>query len=121
MIMTSHTLKGTGAYHQIQLILSGGALVSMMVSSRFQRLGDLAAGTLVVYRAPLSKRAANDSTLRPTPPPIPLSLDEQRAILDFAERVPSLNEERAEELAAIPAPVLGPSVEPVRELRFIDT
>lgn len=94
----------------------GVALVSMMVSSRFQRLGDMAAGTLVVYRAPLSKRAANDSPVQPTPPPIPLSLDEQRAILDFAERVPSLNTERAEELAVIPAPALGHGADPVQEL-----
>ena len=31
VIMTAYTLRGTGAYQQIQLILSGGALASLMV------------------------------------------------------------------------------------------
>ena len=31
MIMCSFTLKGTGAYQEIQLILSGGALASLVV------------------------------------------------------------------------------------------
>jgi uncharacterized RDD family membrane protein YckC len=96
----------------------GVALVSMMVSSRFQRLGDIAAGTLVVYRAPLSSRnaAGTVDAARATPPPIPLLLAEQRAILDFAERVPALNAERAQELAAIPAPAFGPGGDPVEDL-----
>ena len=31
MIMCSFTLKGTGAYQEIQLILAGGALASLML------------------------------------------------------------------------------------------
>jgi hypothetical protein len=31
MIMTAHTLKGTGAYQQIQHILSGSAAASLLV------------------------------------------------------------------------------------------
>ncbi len=31
MIMSSHTLSGTGAYEQIQHILSGGAAASLIV------------------------------------------------------------------------------------------
>lgn len=94
----------------------GVALVSMMTSARFQRLGDMAAGTLVVYRAPPSERSTAAPTDRVLPPAHPLSLEEQRAVLDFAERVPFLNRERAEELAAIPAPALGRSGDPVEEL-----
>ncbi len=30
MIMISYTLRGTGAYQEIQLILGGGAVASMM-------------------------------------------------------------------------------------------
>jgi hypothetical protein len=88
----------------------------MMVSTRFQRLGDMAAGTLVIYRAPPSQRSVADSTAQVTPPPIALSLDEQRAILDFAERLGALNAERAAELAAIPAPALGQPQDPVAAL-----
>ncbi len=97
----------------------GVALVAMMVSPRFQRLGDMAAGTLVVYRAPLAPRAPGEAGLAPQAPPIPLALDEQRALLDFAERVPFLNTERAEELAAIAGPALGHPEEPVRGLTAI--
>ncbi|MEO4046087.1 RDD family protein [Pseudomonas sp. CAU 1711] len=76
-----------------------GAL-SCLSHSRFKRLGDLAAGTLVVYR--------DEELKRPQPPeaeaeraPFPLSLAEQRAILDFAERGASLSGARRTELAGI--------------------
>ena len=96
----------------------GVALGSMLLSRRFQRLGDMAAGTLVVYRA---ERARKVETPRPgaeaLAPPIPLSVDEQRAVLDFADRAHALNVERAEELASIAAPSLGIAREPVAALR----
>lgn len=81
-------------------------LISMAVSTRFQRLGDLAAGTLVVYRQatpppPKLKQA------RPEPPPPGLTLDEQKALMSFAERHERLTRERQHELANHLAPVLG--------------
>ncbi|PZQ43273.1 MAG: hypothetical protein DI559_04320, partial [Ectopseudomonas oleovorans] len=58
------------------------------------------AGTLVVYRdAPLSKPQLADA--EPLPAPFPLSLDEQRAILGFAERGSQLSAARRAELAAL--------------------
>ncbi len=66
----------------------------------FKRLGDLAAGTLVIY----SDRPA----LRPVVPhaepvivPFALRLDEQRALLSLAERQGELSGARTQELAAI--------------------
>ncbi len=66
----------------------------------FKRLGDLAAGTLVIY----SDRPA----LRPVVPhaepvivPFALRLDEQRALLSLAERQGELSAARTQELAAI--------------------
>ena len=58
-------------------------IISCLNHPAFKRLGDIAVGTLVVYRdSPLSKPQLSDA--EPLPAPFPLSLDEQRAILGFA-------------------------------------
>ncbi len=75
-------------------------ILSCLNHPAFKRLGDIAAGTLVVYRdAPVA---------RPNPPevaalraPFALRLDEQRALLGFAERAETLSGARRDELAAI--------------------
>ncbi len=80
--------------------------VSCLIHPTFKRLGDLAAGTLVVYR-----------DVAPKPPQLPeakaehapflLNLAEQRAILDFTERSAHLSAARRTELASILAEPLG--------------
>jgi uncharacterized RDD family membrane protein YckC len=80
-------------------------LVSMLLSRDFKRLGDLAAGTIVVYRDRPGVRAPIPAA-PPLPPPVALSLEERRAILDFAERYATLSEERADEVAAHATPLL---------------
>ena len=75
-------------------------IVSMLLTRDFKRLGDLAAGTVVVYANPLSEVV----TLPKAKPMLPgktLRLAEQRAVLNFAERAPGLSQARAEELADI--------------------
>lgn len=79
---------------------------SMLLSENFQRLGDLAAGTVVVYKA-RQQRPAADENLEAEAVKVPLSPEEQQAIVSFGERVPSINAERAEELSAILVPVFG--------------
>jgi uncharacterized RDD family membrane protein YckC len=74
-------------------------LLSCMVSGRFQRLGDLAAGTLVVYEHQSVPRPLPE-TVPARPPLLPLMLEEQRAIVAFAERSSHWSEERLEELAS---------------------
>ena len=65
----------------------------------------LAAGTIVVYQPKHEKlQRATDAAARPVD--IPLSPDEQQAIVSFGERASSLNQERAEELAALLQPLL---------------
>ncbi len=81
-------------------VLYGFGLVSMLLSRDFKRLGDIAAGTVVVYREAAAQHAAVPHA-PPVPPPLPLPLAEQRAILDLATRSGSLTAERAEELAAL--------------------
>lgn len=74
-------------------------LVSTLLSSRFQRLGDLAAGTLVIHTGRTRPRPLPDS-VEARPPLMPLTLEEQRAIIAFAERAGLWTQERREELAA---------------------
>lgn len=80
-------------------------ILSMLNSSRFQRLGDLAAGTLVVYQAQTAQRGALPEVPARSASVL-LTLDEQRALLDFAERHQQLSSQRQEELATIIAPAL---------------
>lgn len=80
--------------------------VTVLVSKDFQRLGDLAAGTIVVYQ-PKDRPVTKPLDVAPIPVKVPLSLDEQQAIVSFGERAGSLNSERAEELASVLQPLLG--------------
>lgn len=87
-------------------LLYGLGLTSMLLTRDFKRLGDLAAGTLVVYStqapAPPSLPVAT-----PQAPPVPLSTQEQRAVVDFAERAALLTPERVGELAGLATPLTG--------------
>ena len=86
----------------------GAGLAAMTASRDFKRLGDLAAGTVVVYREEKLARGGTEiPQAPPLAPPFPLSLEEQRAVLEFAERSPTLTPERMEELATLPEPLVG--------------
>jgi uncharacterized RDD family membrane protein YckC len=88
--------------------LYGAGLVSMLVSRDFKRLGDLAAGTVVVYQHEKIVPMKSIPESAAIAPPVPLDLEEQRAVLDLAERSASLTQERFEELAELPTPLVGP-------------
>jgi uncharacterized RDD family membrane protein YckC len=79
---------------------------AVLMSKQFQRLGDLAAGTIVVY-TPKQAASSKPGDAPPVPLTARLALDEQQAIVSFGERASLLNTERAEELAAILDPVLA--------------
>ncbi len=86
-------------------VFFAAGLLAMIVSRDFKRLGDLAAGTIVIHLgeyAPPTTIANSD----PHPPARPLTLTEQRTVIDFAERIESFSEDRAIELAEILAPIL---------------
>jgi len=85
----------------------GFGLVCCLLQKQFKRLGDLAAGTLVVYQTPQAKNRPALPAATPLRLPFVLALDEQRAVLDFAERHEQLSSARRAELAAIVAPVLS--------------
>ena len=75
-------------------------IISCLNSRTFKRLGDLAAGSLVVYRdVPLQRPPLVNA--EPLRAPFPLSLNEQRAVMSFSERQGELSAARRQELAAI--------------------
>ncbi len=91
-------------------------VLSMLLRHDFKRLGDIAAGTLVVHErrslllAPLAPAApgpTDAAATEPQGPRQPLSPAQQTAVVDWALRTPRLTPARAEELAALAAPVLA--------------
>lgn len=88
--------------------LFGFALVSMLLRRDFKRLGDMAAGTLVVYAERVSLHAAPPEAA-PQAPARALVLAEQEAVIAWAGRIPRLTSERVEELAQLAQPVLEPA------------
>lgn len=85
-------------------LLYGLGFLTMLLNQRFQRLGDLAAGTLVIYK-PVKKKDASFVSASTTELTIDLSLQEQQAIINFAERSSALSNERQNELAEILSPL----------------
>ncbi|HEX2165186.1 MAG TPA: RDD family protein [Thermoanaerobaculia bacterium] len=83
----------------------GAGLATMLFQPRFKRLGDLAAGTVVVH-GEREERALRAVDAPPLPPPLPLDPDEQRAVVAFAERMPLWGPARAAELATLAAPLV---------------
>lgn len=67
----------------------------------FKRLGDLAAGTLVVYRERGGSKSAALPSVEAVAPPFPLQLTEQHALVSFAQRQSTLSPARRQELAGI--------------------
>jgi uncharacterized RDD family membrane protein YckC len=86
-------------------------LVSTLLTGRHQRLGDLAAGSVVVHQdrtpAALPATPAAPAAAAFQVPAVPLALPEQQAIISFAERAPGLTPERARELADLLEPLTG--------------
>jgi uncharacterized RDD family membrane protein YckC len=86
--------------------LYGFGIVSMMLRKDFKRLGDIAANTLVVYRAPAAPKIAIDD-IEPLAPVRPLPPEDQAAVVALAARAARLTPERLDELAALAAWVSG--------------
>lgn len=88
------------------LYLTG--FITMLCNRRFQRLGDLAGNTLVVY-------VGHERPVHPVPshasaaPDWPATLDDQQTLLALAERRDSLSPARRQELAAFGWPELTPA------------
>jgi len=75
-------------------------LITMLSNDRFQRLGDLAAGTLVISIRETTK-TADISQIIPLAPSTELLRTEQTALVDFLQRSQQLSQPRQQELAEI--------------------
>jgi uncharacterized RDD family membrane protein YckC len=87
-------------------VLYATGLITMLLNREFKRLGDLAAGTLVVYRHE-AKMPANPPSDSVAKPPQDLNEDEQMTLLAFSERAEGLTADRREELADYLSEVTG--------------
>jgi len=87
-------------------IFYGFASVSMLLRADGKRLGDLAAGTLVVHQPRPAPKATLD-TVTPVAPVRMLSQRDQSAVISLAARAPTLTVERLDELAAMASVVQG--------------
>ncbi|MBK1817786.1 RDD family protein [Luteolibacter yonseiensis] len=75
-------------------------LTSCMATKRFQRLGDLAAGTVVIYdRIPPQPMLPSPPPVVAVPLPVGLTADEMRALALFRDRAGLWSEGRREEIA----------------------
>jgi uncharacterized RDD family membrane protein YckC len=84
----------------------GFAIVSMLTRADCKRLGDLAAGTLVVHEARAVARLDMDA-VPPLAPVLPLKPEDEAAIVALAARANRLTRARLDELAALAAPITG--------------
>ncbi|HCY64888.1 MAG TPA: RDD family protein [Oxalobacteraceae bacterium] len=98
-------------------------LLSMLYDGRSRRLGDIVAGTQVVYteqRQERGKAATTRVDVAPLAAPYPLTPEQQRTLVDLFERESRLSPERLEELGSLAEPLTGLTGEAsLRRLRGI--
>jgi len=80
-------------------------LLTMWLNEDSKRLGDLLAGSVVVYSSENPQPVIKDDFFDAEVPPFPLTLAEQRALLEYRQRAPTLTEARAYELAELALPL----------------
>lgn len=80
--------------------------LACLFTRRFQRLGDLVAGTVMVYAdSPPLKKVETQIQVERLAPPVVLSREEQAALHQFIERAPHWSDERRVELANLVEPL----------------
>ena len=87
----------------------GFGLICLMSNRRFQRIGDIVAGTVVLHKDTYQKNI-NQTEVEAVAPPRPLRLNEQQALIRFYQRRHLLSDERAEELAKFSGPLVQEQV-----------
>jgi hypothetical protein len=78
----------------------------MLINADGKRLGDIVAGTIVVH-TPRAVAAPSPIEADVEAPPFPLLPEERRAIVEYAQRLSTLTDERALELATLPVPIVA--------------
>lgn len=88
-------------------------LISLITTKKFQRLGDLAARTIVVYRSNQHNYSKINIDVRAITPPAGLTETQQQAIIQFTINGAKLSAARQQELAEILRDVIPPTENPV--------
>ncbi len=98
-------------------LLYGFAFMSMLLSDKFQRLGDLAANTVVLYLPQENNLPIDNKELETIPAEqaqITFNLKEQQAIISFSNRISTLNDDRSTELAQLTGLLVSDQKNPTR-------
>jgi len=85
----------------------GFGLISVFLNRDFKRLGDFAAGTLVIHDPRKVKQRVESETIKTQALALNLTLKEQQAVIQFSERQHMLTESRKAELVSILAPLIA--------------
>lgn len=105
---SASTIRNLVRFADFLPVAYAAGLVAMLVHRDFKRLGDLAAGTVVVHLdEPFSSPRPEPGPA--APPPAPLTLEEQRAVIEFAQRQKSWTPQRAAEVATCARALTGSS------------
>ncbi len=98
-------------------VMYAAGIVCSVLNSSFKRIGDLAAGTLVVHvQDKLEEPQYRASGSRAVPPF--MTVDDQNAVLAFAERATMLSEQRSAELASMVEQKLAKDDEDIQRVLF---
>jgi uncharacterized RDD family membrane protein YckC len=92
-------------------LLYSVGILSMVVTRRFQRLGDLAAGTIVIYSLPETYDSSALDQVEVVTPLYPISEDLQVAFINFSVNRGQMSLDRQEEIAEIIRPRLPLNVD----------
>ena len=85
--------------------LYAAGVVAMLLNAQQKRLGDLVAGTVVAFQPDSEAPSHISDLIGSEAPPFQLESEEQRAIVEYAQRADKLTRERAEELAFLAEPL----------------
>lgn len=87
-------------------VLYFSGLLCMLFDLQYRRLGDIVAGTQVIYHETVSERIAAPN-VPPEALPFPLTPEQQRTLIGLFERESNIPIERLHELATIAEPLTG--------------
>lgn len=103
-------LRNTVRFVDFLPFLYATGFVVTLLNADGKRLGDLAAGTVVAHIDSQNGKNGLEQIpgdLGAEPPPVPITAEEQRAVIEYGRRAGQLTDERTAELAEIAAPLTG--------------
>jgi uncharacterized RDD family membrane protein YckC len=103
-------LRNTVRFVDFLPFLYATGFVVTLLNADGKRLGDLAAGTVVAHIDSQNGKNGLEQIpgdLGAEPPPVPITAEEQRAVIEYGRRAGQLTDERTAELAEIAAPLIG--------------